>query len=352
MRSAMKCARKIVSVIGLVQLCACDRLPDRVRVTPELTGRVTRSGTPVANASIVVVRRPDVEGRAAACSDPLASSRSDGAGAFRARSFRSWISSARLLRDDVAENEQFQLCVRPEDSSEYQLMFRTAANRWDTLEVECDLDRVWLSPDKQGSAGRCVVRRFAVDSQRLSQRPTRSPALTCDTTTTLIEPLRLGPIRVNGSVAELKRLCPGVRDTVVKLAGLYAPGVERAHVMNVAGQALVIRKNSGVITDIIVTSPVFRTREGFGVGVPVTRLLEEPMLRVVTSSEHHGPWVFAWHGRDCGLGYSVARPTYDMRDRIGLPIPLHRLREWPAPTSIRAVYVGFCPERQFARLLR
>jgi hypothetical protein len=192
---------------------------------------------------------------------------------------------------------------------------------------------------------------MAVDGQPLGAQPGRSPALTCDTTTTLIQPLRLGAIRINGSIPELRRLCPQLRDTLVEREDLFGTTRQMASVMEVAGEPVLIYRASGVIYQIVVQSPKFRTADSLGVGTSVRRLLDKPELSVVVSGQYQGPFVLAWHGSECGLGYSLTRPTYDRRDRVGVPIPIERLRVWPAGTSVRRVIIGFCPKREVIDML-
>lgn len=343
--------RGLLPVTALLT-AGCAFLPDRVRETPELRGQITSGGAPVAAAAVSVVRLVDAtpssgEAADAVCRGHDAGRVTDGEGTFSLRADWMWVR-ARGRRDPVAEARGgFGLCVSAAGGSPPRLVFRAPAGRWDTLELACDLQRAWLAADRDGMQGRCAVRRAAVDGQQLAARRGAPPALTCDTTTTLIEPLRLGPVRVNGSVAELRRLCPMLRDSTVSEEGLYGPQVERVHVLNMAGAPVVIFKSSGVIHRIVVAAPVFRTRDSLGVGSRVTRLLDKPDLHVVVSGHYQGPYVFAWHGKECGLGYSLTRPTYDMRDRIGKAIPTARLRAWPASTSIRRVVIGFCPQREF-----
>jgi hypothetical protein len=216
--------------------------------------------------------------------------------------------------------QRFYVCVRAADDAPFAVLLRGPARQWDTLEVACDLARAWLTRDPQGVEGRCTRTHMAVDGQRLAMRHAPSPALSCDTTATLIEPLRLGPIRINGTISELRRLCPALRDSLVEDEGLIGAGREMASVLDVS--------------------------DSLGVGVRVRRLLDKPDLHVVVSGHYQGPYTFAWHGDECGLGYSLSRPTYDMRDRVGVRIPSERLRVWPETTSIRRVVIGFCPGRE------
>ncbi|HYC52183.1 MAG TPA: hypothetical protein VEB19_13805 [Gemmatimonadaceae bacterium] len=328
-------------------LNGCEYLPERVRETPELTGLVTQAGTPVSGATVSLLTIPDDAPGAPDCGAADIFAQTNGDGAFSLDA----LTRVALRRDSMktasaAGRGRFVLCIQPPATKDFSVAFRAPMGMWDTLDLACDLERAWLARDRHGVEGRCVTQRMAVDAQPLGARPGRSPARTCDTTTTLIEPLRLGAIRINGSIPELRRLCPQLRDTLVERDDLYGTTRQMASVMNVAGEPVIIFRGAGVIYQIVVQSPKFRTTDSLGVGTSVRRLLDKPELNVVVAGVHQGPYVLAWHGSECGLGYSLTRPTYDRRDRIGVPIPVERLRVWPAETSIRRVIIGFCPQRE------
>jgi hypothetical protein len=333
-----------LALAGLVLVSGCDRLPQRVRVTPEISGRLLRGGRPVPDVRLAIARI-DEGSTGASCDRARAGARSDGSGDFHVSALRDWMGRDDLARD-VRTQGQFVICTR-EGEREWTPLLRAPQSRWDSVSVECDLGRAWLAADRDGVQGRCEILAAALDSQPLARQRTRSPGLTCDTTATRIEPLRLGPIRINGSVAELRRLCPTLRDTQVTEEGLIGATTEFASVLAVAGRDVLIYRTSGVIRRIVIEDPVFRTSDSIGVGTRVTRLLGKPDLHVVVSGASQGPYVFAWHGSECGIGYSFTRPTYAMRDRQGMRIPNERLRAWPASTAIRRVTLGFCPQREF-----
>ena len=332
---------------AIALLGACEYVPERVRDTPELTGVVTQAGVPLTGAYVSLHTLAQTDSAQRVCHEDrdYVVTGKDGAFAIGAR------TRLAQRRDSMktaanAGRGWFILCIQPPQANGFTLAYRAPMGLWDTLEVACDVQRAWLQPDAHGAEGRCVTQRMAVDGQVLGARPGRTPALTCDTTSTLIHPLRLGPIRINGSIPELRRLCPQLRDTLVEREAVIGSTREMASVMRVAGEPILIYRASGVIYQIVVQSPKFRTADSLGVGTPVRRLLDKAGLNVVVAGEYQGPYVLAWHGAECGLGYSLTRPTYDMRDRVGVPIPIERLRVWPASTSIRRVIIGFCPQRE------
>src|SRR5688500_2953286 len=150
----MQCSR-MSTVARLALLAACDHMPQRHAITPELDGRLRKSGRPVADASLLVVLHPATEVQGRSCTQDVRSTRTDSAGSFFAHPLRTW------MRPETSEKrersgEVLELCVRPEGASDYRPIFRTAANRWDTMSLDCDLDRDWLAPDLQGSEGKCV----------------------------------------------------------------------------------------------------------------------------------------------------------------------------------------------------
>lgn len=330
-----------------IMIAGCTTTVERVRDVPELSGTLTRRGAPVSGATIAVVRLDPLASATPGCGAAFASTTTDSSGHFRLGAHREWVTSA-ALKHASAENGRFVLCVRDPDSAstarEFRVLFRAPVQRWDSLRLSCDLGRDWLAPNPQGLEGRCVAVRSALESQSLAQLPlSSSPALTCDTATTLIEPLRIGPLRVNGSIRELRRLCPGLRDTALHLPGLIGTQRDNGHVLDIGGAPVVIRKSSGIIWRLEVTSPRLRTRDGIGPGTPATRLLDLPGLHLVTLSQHEEPYVVAWHGDGCGLGYVLSRRTYDLERSRSRPIRPERIRAWPKSTHVRRVIVGFCP---------
>lgn len=328
----------LVALLG-----ACDRLPQSHHLTPALTGRLMRSGVPVVDASIIVGRRPLSDAPEDACRDDLTTARTDSAGSFIARAYRTWMR-AKVAEEAERAGEKFELCVRPEGSSEYRLLFRGVANRWDSMILDCDLERAWLTPDDHGSAGRCVVSRFGLEGVSVAQRPTRPATLKCDTETTLIEPKRLGPLKVWGNIDELGRLCrEQLRDTMVVDHAFMDDGSAMPFMkIDIAGQTVVFKKASELVQYFVVSSPVFRTADGFGVGTPVVRLLEKPDLKLAFNPEAMEPFFFAWHGEVCGVGYAILPPP-GFRGRPGGMVPTSLIREWPAATAVDRVYVGYCP---------
>lgn len=324
-------------------LAACDHLPQSHHLTPELTGRLMRSGVPVVDASIIIGRRPVSDAPGDACRDDLTTTRTDSAGSFIARAYRTWMR-AEMAEEAERAGEKFEVCVRPEGSSDYRLLFRGVANRWDSMILDCDLEREWLTPDDHGSAGRCVVSRFGLEGVSVAQHPTRPAALKCDTRTTLIEPKRIGPLKVGGDIDELGRLCrERPRDTMVVDHAFMGDGSAVPFMkMDVAGQTVVFKKASELVHYIMITSPVFRTSDGFGVGTLVSRLLEKPDLKLAFNPETMEPFFYAWHGDECGIGYAILPPT-GFRGRPGGMAPTSLIQEWPAATDIDRVYVGYCP---------
>lgn len=325
-------------------LVGCDRLPQSHHITPELTGRLMRSGVPVVDASIIVGRRPVSDAPEDACRDDLTTTRTDSAGAFIARAYRTWMR-AQVAEKAERAGEKFELCVKPKGSSEYRLLFRGVANRWDSMILDCDLVRDWLAPDDHGSAGRCVVSRFGLEGVSVGQRPTRPAALKCDTATTLLEPTSIGPIRRAGYVDELRRLCVRLRDTVtVDHAVMDDGSEEQLLVLDIGGQPVVIRKSAhpSMVVHMWVSSPVFRTADGFGVGTPVTSLLEKPDLKLAFNPETMEPFFYAWHGDVCGIGYAILPPP-GFRGHPGGMVDTSLIREWPATMDIDRVYAGYCP---------
>jgi hypothetical protein len=339
----------------LIPLVAgCDRLPQGDRLTPEVAGRLMRSGNPVSGASIIVVRRaksltPD------ACINTATSTRTDSAGFFTARAVRSWTTSSSASEESDESDEPFLLCVRGDEDTIYAPLFQGRSWRWDKLNVECDLDRAWLQPDRSGSTGRCLIIHKSVEGQSgegqsIEQRPSRPAALTCDTTATLIDSRRVGPLRVHGSMDEFRRLCHAVRDTMLKDDPFSElPSDVPGFVMNIAGQAVPFFAGTGRgILRIDITSPVFRTREGWGVGALAIRLLEKPGLKVAYNGEAQPPHFVAWHeGPQCHTAYVIPRPRGDRPRALGQIAP-NVLRELPDSTRIERIHIGmWCPDYHF-----
>lgn len=336
--------RSTRSAFALIALLAgCDHLPQSHHITPELTGRLMRSGVPIVDASIIVGRRPESDAPEDACRDDLTTTRTDSAGSFIARAYRTWMRAA-VAEEAERAGEKFEVCVRPKWSSDYRLLFRGVANRWDSMILDCDLEREWLTPDDHGSAGRCVVSRVGLEGVSVAQRPTRPATLKCDTATTLIEPRSLGPLKVSGDIGELGRLCrEGPTDTMVVDHAFMNDGSAVPFMkMDIAGQPVVFKKASELVQYIVVSSPVFHTADGFGAGTPVTRLLEKPDLKLAFNPEPMQPFFYAWHGAMCGIGYAILPPA-GFRGRPGGMVPTSLIREWPATMHVDRVYVGYCP---------
>ena len=330
---------RIIPCAVLVLVVGCA--PEFVRDTPELSGRLRRSSAAIAGARVSVVRLRG-DSQHVSCSAPFASTTTDASGEFRASAHRALVTETAIK--DGTQPGEFAICVR-EASDSGRVVFRAPLARWDSLRLACDLDRSWLQPNEHGMQGQCVVTRAATDEQQLARPFTTVPPAACDTTTTLITDVGIGPLKVNGSLEELRRVCPGVRDTTVEREGLFGTQIQRWSVMNVAGAPVLIRRASGAIAALEVASPVFRTRDSIGVGTRVTRLLNHPGLHVLTIVPYEEPYVFAWYGDDCGIGYSITRRAYDRREMKGTPVPLARLRAWPPSTSVRRIIVGYCPSR-------
>lgn len=331
-------------------LAACDRLPQSHHLTPELTGRLMRSGVPVVDASIIIGRRPVSDAPEDACRDDLTTTRTDSAGSFIARAYRTWMRPENAEEAERA-GEKFELCVRPEGSSGYRLLFRGVANRWDSMILDCDLERAWLAPDDQGSAGRCVVSRFGLEGVSVAQNPTRPAALKCDTRTALIEPKRIGPIKVSGDIDELGRLCrEQPRDTMVVDHAFMGDGSAVPFMkMEIAGQTVVFKRASELVHYVMVTSPVFRTSDGFGVGTPAVRLLERPDLKLAYNFEAAEPFFLAWHGAECNIGYAIV-PVPGIRTPPTGMVSTDVIREWPGMMTVNRVYVGYCPSRHWLQV--
>ncbi|MGH7636797.1 MAG: hypothetical protein ACREOK_04015 [Gemmatimonadaceae bacterium] len=345
--------RRAIAVISLAGILgACEDLPRKTLITPELTGRLTRSGVPVVDATIAVMLRPESD-TTRACRDDLTSTRTDSTGSFLARAYLAW-----MRRETVEElersGERFQLCAKRDGESEYRLLFQSVANRWDRMTLHCDLDRSWLAPDVHGAEGRCVVLRVELEGQEVAQRQPsqRPPALTCDTTATLLTSTSIGPIKRWAPLEGLRRLCGPARDTVIVDWTFDDAGQrQRAFVYDISGHPIVFRKLGELVQDVVVTSDTFRTADGFGVGTPVARLLEKPDLKVAFNSEPPRPhaFYFAWHGEECGVGYAI-QPPPDFRGRPGGMIPRSEIRDWPSTMRISRVYIGWCPGA-FIRML-
>jgi hypothetical protein len=336
-------------VIGVL-LAGCSDMPVRLRDTPELSGNITSAGKPMPGVTVALARlddaTPTAAVTAAACESADGSRATDSSGAFRVRATGVWVRRKNADRLTKEPRGEFALCLASPESSEQRVIFRAPASRWDSLQLQCDVARAWLAPDPDGTQGVCVVQRAGVDGQPLAARRGAQPALTCDTTATLIEPLRLGPIRINGSVPELRRLCPGLRDSMMRREALYGSGNEMVHVLDVAGAPIIMLKAAGTVQRIFVSAPQFRTRDSLGPGTRALRLLNRPDLHVVGSAEMYGPYAFAWYGKDCGVGYVLSRPA-DYRQKEGTSIPVQQILTWPDTTTIRQVVIGFCPEREY-----
>jgi hypothetical protein len=330
------------------------------RATPVLEGRLTSNNEPVAGARIAVVlyeagKQPPSDG----CGTSISARQTDDSGAFLIPSRVGVLAALGALvqreREASPPNERFAVCVRLSDAPGYQKIFEGPAHRWDTLSVACDLKRAWLTPDREGRTGQCVVRHAILDHVgRLPGPPagSLSPDLTCNTDSAVIQPLRVGPVRVNGSVAELRRLCPSLRDTTVDGEGWMDQGYRQpVLVLTIAGTPVIIEDHSGVIASITIRTPGLVTEDSIGVGTPLARLIN-PNLYMIGDSDLM-PFAVAWHGEKCGLAYYLTQPEY----KAGRTNPAGLLSAGVVAARsktniVRRVIVGFCPSPRYHDLLR
>ncbi|HYC52177.1 MAG TPA: carboxypeptidase-like regulatory domain-containing protein [Gemmatimonadaceae bacterium] len=317
-------------------LTGCDRLPQGDRKTPDVAGRVVQAGNPVANATIILARAP--AGVAVTCGEALVSARTDQDGRFTARAARRWRSSAE--RPDT--DDPLLLCIRGEGDANHDTLFRTMATRWDSLYVECDRARTWLREDRLGSSGQCLITRYALDGQPLAMRIPRFPPRICDTTATEIGPTGIGPLRVFGDIAQLRRVCPGIRDTMFDEVFSMLPGPEPRLVLDIAGEPVIFRNSQGLIADIAVGGSGFRTPEGVRVGMPMSRLAGRADLSAILSDEQGGPYLLAWEGRQCGMAFASGRPGWLAMLGSGRRISMQQLRNQPPTLRVRRIYAGSC----------
>jgi hypothetical protein len=350
-------SRVVASLAGLLGGAVGCGEPEMGHVTPVLAGRLTNNGVPVAQAMVAVMlhggaaRPADDE-----CSAPGGARPTSDSGNFSLRGTRR-VQGREAAREErrgsVAREERFALCVRLPDAGTYRMIFEAPANRWDTLQVACDLVRPWLARDAEGREGQCVVAAAAVSHVgRLPAPPAgaASPDIVCNANTTVIERLRIGPVRVNGSIAELRRLCPSLRDTIVTGEGWLEPGEQRALVLTIRGTPVIIHPAAGVVAMISVRSSGLYSADSIGVGTPLARLRRLPDLRVVAGASDIQPFAVAWRGSECGLGYYLVQPGVRQQESAPSILSEARLRNWAGTLPVRRVVVGFCPTTRYPNL--
>ena len=333
------------------------QIPERVRVTPEIRGRLAYNGAPLAGAAVaIVVHEVGTPTGPNVCGSPAVETTNDSGSFSLGAKWRTLTSPAvRAMRRATADStDRFLLCVRLQNTAAFNVWFVAPAVRWDTLRLGCDYGRPYLPPDLEGREGYCVAEHAAVDHVQLAAPPAgnRSPDLRCDTTTAVIQRLRVGPVRVNGSIAELRRLCPSLRDTIVQAEGWFEPSEQRALVLTIGGTPVIVHPAAGVIAMISIRAPGLETADSVGVGTRLSRLRRLPGLRVVGGRTDIPPFAVAWTGDECGIGYYVAQPGI-RRDRNDHELMSEaRLRAWAGTLPVRRIVVGFCPSHKYPALLQ
>ena len=350
---AMKHFNRAASVLALCSAATTvsAQLPggiERLRATPELSGRLTYQGKPIADARIAIILNDST--RPPGCASRSVVSTND-SGVFKADATWRWFSKERMaaLRRGTLRHE-FYLCAQLKGQKDYRALFQAPANRWDTLRLACDLDRPWLPPDLEGRQGYCSA-DAAVDHAYLAAPPagSRSPDVTCNTKTAVIERLRVGPVRINGSIAELRRLCPALRDTVIKGDGWMEPQAQRALVLTIGGVPVIVHPASGIVAQITIRSRGLTTADSIGVGTRVSRLRRRKDLYVVGGNAEVLPFATAWLGEECGVGFYTTQPSPNQLPSLVSP---KELRTWPDSMAVRRVIVGFCPDHGYRRFLK
>jgi len=345
-------ARFVLAAAVLVPTALAAQLPqapERLRATPELRGRLSANGVPVAGARIALILG-DSALKATGCRTRSAATTGD-SGEFRVDATWQWFTrerSAALRRGEL--RDEFYLCIQLRNETTGRGLYQAPAFRWDTLHLACDLYRPWLPPDAEGRQGHCTS-RAAVDHAVLAgpAAGARSPDLTCDTSSAVIERLRIGPVRVNGSVAELRRLCPSLRDTTLTAESWAEPSTSRALVLTIAGTPVIIEFSAGVVARISVRQPGLKTTDSIGVGSPFAMLRRRSELYVVTGMEP--PFALAFHGPECGNAFLVPHPAQKPSGKIVF-VSEDSLRKWPRTTSVKRVIVGFCPNHNFPQFMK
>ena len=324
------------------------QLPERVRATPVIVGQLAEKRVPIGGArTAVVLHEVGKTVPRGGCGSPLGRRASD-SGVFRHGADHVWLNAERMaaLRRSAPEMQhQFVVCVRLPSERRFRVIFKAPALRWDTLHLACDLGRQWLPPDREGRQGYCEAERAAIDGVQLAERLGRQglPGITCDTTDAVIHRLRIGPVRAMGSLEQLKRLCPSLRDTTVQGEGwTEIAGRQRAMVLTIGGRPVIIHPQAGVVAQISIRTPGLRTADGIEVGSPASAMHRWQDLHSVVGATDLLPYGLAWTGGECGATFYFNQP-FQPKGNAWDFATAGEMRAWPDSFRIRRIVIGACP---------
>lgn len=140
----------------------------------------------------------------------------------------------------------------------------------------------------------------------------------------------VGPLRIGGTVAQVRARCPMARDTTVP-----GPEGQPSHRIAVVmgGERVEGEVRNDRVWRVPVTSTRLRTADGLGVGTPLARLLE---LRDVRPAMGEGLYVLS--PAHCGLSFQLRNPGGSLPPAT----TVEQLRGLPATTVVSRVLVTGC----------
>jgi len=160
----------------------------------------------------------------------------------------------------------------------------------------------------------------------------------------LLRPGRVGPVVVGMSRAELRRRCPGLRDS----AAFGAEGIpRRVTVLAIAGERVGLVEwddtRDTVISRVLVESPILQTPDSIGVGTTVGRLRQK--LGGLAAG-YDDAAVYVWSEAQPGMSFIV---RFRVSSVLASPDDIARRPDLVPDTASVRMVILVAPRPQFSR---
>jgi hypothetical protein len=169
----------------------------------------------------------------------------------------------------------------------------------------------------------------------------------CDVRSGLITNRAIGPFRLGESVADVRRRCPMLRDTVFQVTGEF-PTTIHALLASVRDVPVTLSIEDGKVSVISVIRPGLATVEGLEVGTSISRF--RTMRGVEVQVSDYGPGVTLSLAGRCGLLFDLSGWGQAPPETAEVPLRVrHReLDAWPSSIHVTGISIvaGLCPDHR------
>ena len=137
-------AMRIAVLLTALSTTACLPIPNRIRDTPDVSGRLLAAALPLADFEVATIRESRPLSAPPTCGVGGSLARTDSTGAFHLPEHKHWEWWVALLGESPEWDRAWTLCARPTraGTTAWRAVYRATSNLWDPISLLCDTTAV------------------------------------------------------------------------------------------------------------------------------------------------------------------------------------------------------------------